>query len=410
MRAIFCACLAAVALPAGVRAGPLTYGDAIGQAASGAPSTAAARLGSVAARSAARAAGALPDPRLSLGVDNFPVSGPPALSFSRDDMTMGRVGLEQDVPNLAKRRAARALARADIGVAAATESGQLRQARLGAALAWLDLAYAERRVAAVSAVIDRLRPLSDAVASGVASGSVRAGQTLAIRQDIAMLEDRRDEQVANAARARTMLSRWTGDPAPEIRGNVPMSMVSPAQLRQTLDQHPDILMADANRVRADGNVSAAQADKRPDWGFDVAYQRRDPRYGDMISAGVKIGLPLFATNRQDPIIAARAAEAGRAIAQREDARRTLLADLEAGLADHLMHHEQWMRSRDTLLPLARQRADLEQASYGAGRANLADIAEAQNALAEAELVALDREADVARDAARLTITFGSDDR
>lgn len=410
MRPIFCACLVAVTLPASVSAGPLTYSDAIKQATGDAPSAMAARLGMDAARSAARAAGALPDPRIVLAIDNFPVSGPPALSFNRDEMTMARVGVEQDIPNVAKRRAARALADADVGIANATQSGQLRQLRLGVALAWIDMAYAERRVAAVSAAINRLRPLGEAVTSGVASGSVRAGQTLAIRQEIATLEDRRAEHIANLARATALLSRWTGDPEPEISGDIPMATVSPAQLRQALDRHPDVLMADANRIRADASVSAARADKRPDWGFDVAYQRRDPRYGDMVSAGVKIGLPLFARNRQDPIIAARAAEADRAVAQREDARRTLRADLEAGLADHAMHHEQWMRSRDTLLPLARQRADLEQASYGAGRATLMDVAEAQDALAQAELLVLDREADVARDAARLTITFGSDDR
>lgn len=410
MRPIFCACLLAVTLPASVSAGPLTFGDAIKRASDDAPSARAGRLGIDAARSAARAAGALPDPRLALGIDNFPVSGPPALSFTRDDMTMARVGVEQDVPNLAKRRAARLLAEADIGIASAAQSGQLRQARLGAALAWIDMAYAERRVAAVSAVIDRLRPLGEAVTSGVASGSVRAGQTLAIRQEIAALEDRRAEQIANLGRARALLSRWTGDPEPTIIGDVPFLAVSSAQLRQALDRHPDVLMADANRIRADASVAAARAEKRPDWGVDVAYQRRDPRYGDMVSAGVKIGLPLFARNRQDPIIAARAAEAGRAAAQREDARRTLLADLQSGLADHVMHHEQWLRSRETLLSLARQRADLEQASYAAGRATLMDVAEAQGALAQAELLVLDREADVARDAARLTISFGSDDQ
>src|SRR3546814_14082964 len=53
--------------------------------------------------------------------------------------------------------------------------------------------------------------------------------------------------------------------------------------------------------------------------------------------------------------------ASAARAEQEDMRRALAADLEAGLADHIMHHEQWMRSRDALLPLARQKIDLETA-------------------------------------------------
>ena len=73
-----------------------------------------------------------------------------------------------------------------------------------------------------------------------------------------------------------------------------------------------------------------------------------------------------------------------------------------------MHHEQYARARDTLLPLARRRADLETASYGAGRASLGDVQAALTALANAQLTYLEREAQVATDAARLTLTYGSD--
>ena len=68
------------------------------------------------------------------------------------------------------------------------------------------------------------------------------------------------------------------------------------------------------------------------------------------------------------------------------------------------------RAQRVLLPLARERAELETASYSAGRASLTDVIDAKAAFADAELTALDREADVASDAVRLTITFGSDDR
>src|SRR3546814_1715151 len=75
---------------------------------------------------------------------------------------------------------------------------------------------------------------------------------------------------------------------------------------------------------------------------------------------------------------------------------------------HVMHHEQWMRARDTLQPLAEQRVRLETASYGAGRASLVDIADAYAALADATLTVLDREALVAADGARLTLTYRSE--
>ena len=388
----------------------LTYDQAIHGAVANAPGAAAGRAGVTAAQAEAGAAGSLPDPRLSIGIDNYPISGPPAFSLSRDDMTMGRVGFQQDLPNLAKRHAAQAQAQAAIVTAQATQEIKLRQIRLGAGQAWIDLAYAGRRLAAIDAIIRSLRALPPAARTAVASGTARPAQSLGIDQAIAGLEDRRDELVAAVARARAMLARWTGVQSPEIAGDVPAIDLAPVRLRAALEQHPDMISADAGIRRAQADVDAARAEKRPDWGAEVAYQRRDPRYGDMISAGVSMSLPIFARSRQNPRIAARQSAEAQAEAQREETRRTLAADLEAALADHQMHHSQWQRAQRVLLPLARERAELETASYSAGRASLTDVIDAKAAFADAELTALEREAQVASDAIRLTITFGSDER
>ncbi|MBA3844761.1 MAG: transporter, partial [Actinobacteria bacterium] len=90
--------------------------------------------------------------------------------------------------------------------------------------------------------------------------------------------------------------------------------------------------------------------------------------------------------------------------------RALTADLEAGLADHVMHHEQWMRARDALQPLAEQRVTLETGSYSAGRATLTDIADAHAALADTILNTLDRKATVVADGARLILLYRSTER
>src|SRR5690349_8890167 len=49
-----------------------------------------------AAKESAVAAGQLKDPVLRLGLDNFPVSGPDAGSFTKDSMTMARIGVMQE--------------------------------------------------------------------------------------------------------------------------------------------------------------------------------------------------------------------------------------------------------------------------------------------------------------------------
>ena len=119
-----------------------------------------------------------------------------------------------------------------------------------------------------------------------------------------------------------------------------------------------------------------------------------------------IDLPLFAKKRQDPKIAARASEATRARLDREAAEREVAAALSADLAMHRMHDEQLANARTRLVPLAKQRAQLDLESFGARRLDLGTALLSTLALAEAEVDALAREAEVARDAVRIIYTYG----
>ncbi|MDE2488583.1 MAG: TolC family protein [Alphaproteobacteria bacterium] len=398
---------AATCLASPAAAGPLTYDQALKQALADAPGLKAARLQVQAARAALPAAGALPDPRLTAGVDNFPVSGPNAGRFGADFMTMTKVGVMQNVPNGGRRRAAVQGAQAAISQADAEREAAVRAVKVGAALAWIDLAYAERRLAVLDEVLKTLTPLWDAQPSGVAAGRLRPGQALAPTQARAALEDRRSELIAAVGRARAELTRWTGEIAPEVAGDPPHYVIDETALHASLEQNPTLLASRALAERAEAEVASARAAKRPDWSWEVAYARRDPMFGDMVSAGVTLSLPIFASTRQDPLIAARSAEASKALAQREDAHRTLAAQLDGDLADHVAHHEQWRRVLDTVLPAAQDRAALETQSYAAGRASLADVLDAMTAFADAKLSALEREAMVMRDGARIVLTYGS---
>ena len=397
---------AALARPA--RAGPLPSAAALDEALAPAPSLQAAVLQSGAARAAAQAAGALPDPKLNLAVEGFPVSGPNAGRPNRDDFSDLRVGVMQEVPNAARRRAAVTGAHAAISQADAERLAEVRKVKVATALAWIDLAYAERRLAAVDRVLKSLTPIWDAQPSAVAAGRQRPGQALAPVQTRARLDDQRSQLAADVARARAELTRWTGDPAPAAVGETPHYEIDPTALRAALETNPTILVSRSSVQRAEAEVDAARAAKRPDWSWEVGYQRRDPMFGDMLSAGVTVSLPLFAGSRQEPLIAARKADASRAYAQKEDARRALAAQLDSELADHVMHHDQWMRTSSVVVPAAQQRADLETASYAAGTAGLADVLDAMTALADAKLTALEREATVVRDGARIVLTYGSD--
>jgi cobalt-zinc-cadmium efflux system outer membrane protein len=400
---------AASALLAGAaHAAPLTFDAALRLAEIGAPNLAAKALDVAAARSSAIAAGRLPDPKLRLGLENYPVSGPPAWRFGPESMTMTTLGVMQDVPSAGKRQAARDRAAADIDGAQASGRLEARAVRLGAALAWIDLHYAERRLAALDEVDNAVAPLRRTAPSQLLAGAVRPAQALEADQLTAALDDRRADVTAGIAKARAELIRWTGDPAAEVAGAPPAYAPDPAGLRANLERLPGLAVYDAQAHQAAADLAAARADKRPDWTWELTYQHRDPRWGEMVSVGATVGLPLFAAKRQDPAIAARAASASRVRLDREAARRDLTAALDTDLANLDRLHDRLARAETLLVPLAKRRADLETASYAAGSASLGDVLQAFLALADAHIDRLDREAELTRDTARIALTYGTD--
>lgn len=405
MRLIVLAPLLA-AIPIAALAEPMTFDAAIRRAAASAPSLQASAAGVDASRSASVAAGQLPDPTLTVGVDNFPVSGPPAFSFTRDSMTMGRIGVEQEFTNPAKRRAQRGRAQANIDVAEADLAVETQNVRLATALAWIDLYYAKRRLAQLDLLNDSLNDLQATVTARLASGSARPSQALEPEQLRAAVADRRAELQAEVTKAQARLARLTGDPQADAVGDPPLLEVDGPALRAHVAGLPRLQVLDAQVNAADADVTLAQADKRPDWRIGTSYGRRDPAYGDMVSVTFSIDLPLFGKRRQDPLIAARESDARRARLMRDAGERDLNAELDADLADYVFHQQRLLNARQTLVPLAKRRAELDLASYRAGKLDLGSALLSTLALAEAEVEALAREADVARDAIRINYTYG----
>ena len=397
----------AIAVYAGPAAAePLTFNVALERAAANAPSVQANEAGIDASRSAAIAAGRLPDPTLSVGIDNFPISGPPAFTLNGDSMTMARIGVEQAFPNPAKRRAQRGRAQASIGVAEADLAVEAQNVRLETALAWVDLYYAKRRFAQLKRLDESLGDLQATVSARLTSGSARPSQALEPEQLRAAVNDRRSELTADVVKAQARLSRLTGSPDADAAGDPPLLEVDGPDLRAQVASLPRLRALDAQADAADADVTLARADKRPDWRVSTSYGRRDPAYGDMVSVGVSIDLPFFGKRRQDPLIAARESEANRARLMRDAGERDVLAALDGDLADHAMHHQRLLNARQTLVPLAKRRAELDMASYAAGKLDLGSGLLSTLALAEAEVDALSREADVARAAIRINYTYG----
>lgn len=357
-------------------------------------------------RETAAAADELPDPRLSAGIMNFPVTGPQAFDPTGEMMTMLQVGVEQEIPNLAKRRARTGIAQADVNLAQAQLRHAEHMARLSAGQAWVALAYAQRRLVLAEETLEELRELVPVARSAVASGSARPAQSLEIRRALIEIEDARTAIDAEREAAQARLMRYVPSDDPVAEGAIPSADIDPERLRSTLEHNPELLVAGAAVEQAEAAIELARADKRPDFGVSVSYGVRDRDYGDMVSVMGSVTLPIFAGRRQEPRIRAAQAEAAAAFAEREDRLRELAAQFEADLAAWRGAYRQWQRARDELLPLARDRTGLETASFAAGRAELIDVIEAKTALALLELNILEREQATVEAATKLRLTYG----
>lgn len=405
MRRVFWVTLVAL-LPGTALAGPLSFDAAIEIATQNAPSVEASRAGLEASRNAATAAGQLPDPSLTVGVENFPVSGPPAFSFSREGMTMKRIGIEQAFPNPAKRRAQVRRAETGTQVAGAELAVEEQDVRLRTALAWIDLYYAKRRLAQLQSLDEGLGDLQGTVSARLASGAARPSQALEPEQLRAVVKDRRSQLEAEAARAQARLASLTGDPDVDVLGDPPSVELDREKLEAGLPVLPRIAALDAGVQAADAETGLARSDKRPSWKVSASYGRRSPSYGDMVSLGVTIDLPLFPKRRQDPLIAAREGEADRARFMRIAGERDLRASFASDLADYDLSVSRLGNSRSVLVPLAKRRAELDMVSYSAGKLDLGLALLSTLALAEAEVEALSREGDVVRGAIKIKYTYG----
>ena len=390
-----------------LQAEPLTFAEAVELAETATPAIEARSLVIEAAQSAAIAADQLPDPKLSVDIMDRRIAGP--FEFSprpgRNGFPRQRIGISQDIPNGAKRRARAGQAMADITAARANKEALVQDAQLYSALSWIDLHYAQRRLHILEVLQQSLNELSATVGARLESGITRPAQAFEPERLIAKLADRRSLRAADIEKARAMLARWTGIDRPETEGNLPEFTIDRDALVSTIKELPILDIQDAKVERADADVELARANKRPDFSVNASYVRRRPEYGEYVSVGVTIDLPLFAKKRQNPIIDARILEASAARLEANDLERQLHAELSSDLAANRSYRENWERSKNTLLPLAKKQAELERVSYGAGRVDLDTALNAAVAFAEAEIDLLDREATLVRDTVRIKYTY-----
>jgi cobalt-zinc-cadmium efflux system outer membrane protein len=388
----------------------LTLEQALQQAVQAYPALAAQQARVDAARLNQIPADQLPDPKLGVGIDNFPISGPMANSLTADFMTMQRISVMQEVPNADKRRARRASADARVAQASAEQLALRREVRRDTALAWIARLKAEKKLVWFDQLEQENRRLAETVRARIASGQARVDEAVMPKQEALKLADQRDELEAQRQQAVAGLQRWLGR-----TGSAPLDPTWPSwpisgnALLAHVQHHPELRVFEPRAQVLAAEQREAEAAKHPDWGVELAYQHRGQQFGDMVSLGFTFDLPIFSARRQDPRIAAKQAERVGLAAEREDLLRRHTEELERDLAEYDRLDRALTRQRDALLPLLASKLHLLQAGYSADKASLVEImaARAESRAAQLQLIELEGQRSIT--AARLHFGYGEDE-
>jgi len=396
-------------------AAPLSLSAALTIAEQNSPELTANRAQIDAAQSASIPAGSLPNPKVYAGLDNFPVTGDEAGQLNRDNMTMQKFGIMQDIPNAAKRRAQVDVSNAKVEVAQAQRPIALLKLRENTAIAWFNRYYLERKIALFDSLFNENKLLAQTVRVQIASGRGQVADTVLPQQEAAQLEDQRDDLNRDLSKAKSALRRYLSvqsgsgfDQSSDqtLTQDAPELPINADQLHQHIHHHPELQEFAAESQLADAKVAEARALKKSDMSIEFGYYHRAPQFGDMVGVQLTYELPIFSSHRVDPLIAAAMSEQADIDAQREVMLRDHTNMLENDLADYAALNRQIERANATELPLAQQKVALQLASYQAGKADLTAVLTTRRELIEQRLKIITLENLRAVTAAQLYFAYG----
>lgn len=239
--------------------------------------------------------------------------------------------------------------------------------------------------------------------AGVSSARMTAADALTAQGALATFEDR----IAMANQAvrgtRADLARWLPEEAQRPLAQAPdFGDLRDAELLATVHQHAMLAAYDTRLGAARSEVALAQAERHPDWSVGLVYGKRGAPFSDMVSAEMRVTLPIFTGSRQNPEIAAKRAQLRKLQAEREAQVRMHTAEVTQQLAGWRTLKTRLANYHDVLLPLAHQRAQLTLAALQTGRENLPLVLEAQAAEVDVQLKAPELRGELGRAWAFLT--------
>jgi hypothetical protein len=386
------------------------------------------------------AAGALPNPQVSLGFANLPID---SYDFDQEAMTQFKVGVSQMFP----RGQSLELRQQRLAILGA-EQPQLRaerRARVAVVVSqlWLDAYLAKRTVQRIEDDRELFEYLVDVVQSNYSSTTDKTRQQDFIRAQLELtrLDDRLALLRQQQETALSALAEWLGSDdyvatatdwllatalAPvkidDSAASIPLrhdsvllepGSLDPVWLAQQLLLHPAIQGLD-QRIDAEFvGVAIAEQKYKPQWGVNASYGYRDDapdgmQRDDFFSVGVTFDLPIFTAQRQDKAVQSAQSLAESIKTDKWLALRSMRARLEMFRGQLLRLNQRRALYRDHLLLQIHDQAEASLSAYASDGGDFSEVVRARIAELNANIDAMALDVERLKLIAQLNYFFPND--
>ncbi|WP_393989259.1 TolC family protein [Xanthobacter sediminis] len=333
-------------------------------------------------------AAALPNPALSLEVDNAMGSG----SYQGLDLAEQTLQISQLVELGGKREARMAAAGAGITVARWEREATRLQVLAETTAAFSAVLGAQQRVAILeqqAAAISRLSPLLQTRVEAGASSPAEISRAR-VAADFATVELDRAKAALGTARRELALLMGQGEAKfGRAAGNLFKVSAPPPLPRLVKDAqgNPQLTRFTAIQGQRRAELRAAQAKTVPDVTLGVGYRH----YNETADSGMRLTLsvPIPVFDRNEGGIYEAQESLRRAEAEEAIARSALISQLGRAHDTLKAAHEEISLLRASTIPGARSAFEGVERGYGEGRYTLLELLDAQSALTDASLRELD---------------------
>ncbi len=348
------------------------------------PTLAVARASAEAVRQRVPQAGALADPRLSIGLVNLPSS---SLSLDKDPMSQLQIGFSQPLPFPGKRALDEEVAqfRADAAVQGSDEQ-RLRLLR-DVKQAWWQLFYIDHAQQALESNHDLLQQLIETAQTLYSVGRGQQQDVLLAQLELARLEDEalrlRQQRIESVMGLNSLLNRpvSTAVTLPvDVGHELPSTAFSEQQLQaEALAQHPALRASLARLEAARSLRRLSSKDQYPDFAVGASYGVRDGR-DDLTSIQFSMSLPLYASRKQSRVEDQRQAELIVAQQQLRETELQVLTEVSLALSHYQRAKNRVALFETAILPQAQQTVEAMLAGYQVNKVVFANLIQAQTAL------------------------------